>query len=98
MSPQWTKTPVFGATRWVSNTGLGSWVNRGYSVAASATRLHVYRPNLSTSMERSTGLERLKADLCMNVAGTVFGVLAPSEPACVHVMLAVGCGWQRGRA
>ena len=33
-------------------------------------------------MERSTGLERLKADLCMSVAGTVFGVLAPSEPAC----------------
>ena len=81
------------------------WVNRGHSVAASATRLHVCRTNLSTSMERSTGLERLKADLCMNVAGTVFGVLAPpSEPA--HVCMSChagvrlhGCCWQYlGRA
>ena len=92
------KTPVFGTTRWVSNTGLGNWVNRGHSAAASATRLYVYRTNLSTSMERSTGSERHKADLYMNVAGAVFGVLAPLEPVCVHVMLAVGCGWQPGHA
>ena len=91
------KTPVFGTARRVSNTGRGKWVTRGHRAAASATRLNVYRTNLSTSMERSTGSERHKADLYMNVAGAVFGVLAPFEPVCVPVM-GVGCGWQLGRA
>ena len=77
MSPQGTKTPVFGTTRWVSLPGLGKGVNRGHSTAASAD-LNTYMIYTQHILEyRALNWSaRLKADDCMNVAGPVFGVLA----------------------